>query len=103
MPTWKQISNIKGPEGPIGMEGRSIQGPPGRDGRDSGTVHRVPRLPDELLGKDGDWAFNEAKEIFYRSQGKWKFYISFFESGGVSTTTFVNTTNDMIKMILINM
>lgn len=87
---WNKIGNIKGPKGQDGVSiagkpGRDgVNGAPGRDGRDSGTVHYIKKagFPDKNLGKDGDWCFNEAKEIFFKEKGKWIFYYIFSKAGG---------------------
>lgn len=74
-----------GPQGPIGPQG--MQGPAGRDGAQGLTgqngkdglngpiIHRTKTgIPGADLGKENDWVFNGVGEIFYKENGKWKFY-----------------------------
>jgi len=82
-----------GPQGPSGKDGKDGKdGRSGKDGKDSGAVHYVekPGYPKKELGKEGDWVFNEAKEVFYKEKDKWKFYYSFISgSGGGGDTTII--------------
>lgn len=77
----------RGNTGPAGMDGkegkpgpRGEQGPkgdkgdPGKDAVNKSIVHKTARVPSSAFGQDGDWAFNDAKEAFYKSKGKWEFY-----------------------------
>jgi hypothetical protein len=73
------IDGLPGKDGKDGSRGpRGAQGPQGEPGKDAvnkSVVHRtLIGYPPIDLGQDGDWAFNEAGESFFKKSGKWDFY-----------------------------
>lgn len=93
----------RGPVGPAGMDGKDgkrgakgergekgDKGDPGKDAPLRPTVHKTfIGMPPKDLGIDGDWAFNEAGESFFKKNNKWEFYTQLgnLKQGG---TTIIN-------------
>jgi hypothetical protein len=94
------IDGKDGAPGKDGIDGKD--GAPGRDGRDGkdgingkdaenkSVVHRTLQVPKDDFGADGDWAFNEAGESFYKTKGKWEFYTQLGNLKQGGRTTIIN-------------
>ncbi len=70
--------SVRGPKGdrgdigPMGMTGP--QGPQGVSGVTGQQIFKVKTKPENDLGNNNDWVFNDLGEIFYKSEGAWKFF-----------------------------
>jgi hypothetical protein len=93
----------RGPAGPAGMDGaqgkrgargevgpKGDKGDPGKDAENKSVVHRTLQVPKDDFGADGDWAFNEAGESFYKTKGKWEFYTQLGNLKQGGRTTIIN-------------
>ncbi len=81
---------VRGPEGPRGIQGpkgdrgdigpQGFQGPQGLsglnglDGINGPQIFKTKTKPDDSLGKNLDWTFNDLGEIYHKEDGKWSFY-----------------------------
>jgi hypothetical protein len=79
------IQGLKGDTGPQGLQGipglngkdgaQGVPGLPGKDGINGPKIFRTkPGIPKSEIGKTNDVAFNDVGEIFFKEDGKWKFY-----------------------------
>lgn len=67
-----------GPIGPKGDKGDvGKQGPKGEPGIDGSKVWKTPKIPQDILGQNGDWTINDFGEMFYKENNNWKFQRSF--------------------------
>lgn len=94
-----------GPIGPQGIQGekgeQGIQGLQGDKGLDGSFIYRNEGFPSNDLGKDGDWCFNNFKEVFYKANGKWNFYLQ-LGSGGSRVNKIEDIGNVKITSISTN-
>lgn len=95
------LSSLVGPKGENGKDGKNgidgKNGLPGRDGKDaeSNKIYKTNSMPKESDGKDGDWAFADTNEIFYKKNNKWNFYSQI--NSGFNKKTIIGFIRDFIK------
>lgn len=98
---------LRGEQGAIGATGlkgdkgdKGDIGEQGEKGLDGSLIHKIEGFPKEELGKQGDWAFNNFKEVFYKTD-KWNFYLQ-LGSGGSRVNKIEDIGNVKISSITNN-
>lgn len=91
---------IEGPRGPAGIAGPTGPiGPKGEKGdsiplEEYPIIHKTALKPKDSFGKNGDWAFADTNEIFFKKNNIWIFYQSI---GGPSAAWLLSKVRQEIE------
>ena len=93
----------EGPRGPTGMVGPTgPTGPRGEKGEKGDSIpleeypiiHKTALKPKDSFGKNGDWAFTDTNEIYFKKNNMWIFYQSI---GGPSAAWLLSRVREEIS------